>query len=199
MSLETRERERGREKQRISGETSERQHQHLHFEIYIWWHCLRQSSQRVMAHSISLSHTLCFCLYSLPCHQGAYTYCGCICNSGRAITQSLQIFRGVIGYNVAWKWLRAGEAFSQAQKIITVLLGKPGNFRAFSQMSGSHRSGSYSLRTVDCARKHLSYYFDSVSEYLSIDASAVHRHNDMWLQSGLLYYQGSPGGRLEWG
>lgn len=47
----------------------------------------------------------------------------------------------------------------------------------FSQMSGSHRSRSHSLSTVNCARKHLSYYFDSVSEQLSIDTSAVSRYS----------------------
>lgn len=123
---------------------------------------------------------------ALRCLQ---TLWGCIYNSGKAITQSLQIFMGGIGYNVAWKWLGAEKAFSQAQQIITVLLRLEA--RDFSAclvwVSGCHRSGSYSFRTVNCARKHLLYYFDSVSQYLFINITVHHRDNKMSLERELLW------------
>lgn len=66
----------------------------------------------------------------------------CIRNSRVAITQSLQIFRAVIGYNVAWKWLREGKRvffFFFKQQIIIVLLWIDTRDRGpiFSYMTGS--------------------------------------------------------------
>lgn len=60
---------------------------------------------------------------------------GCICNRGKAITWSLQIFRAAIRYNVAWKWLRA----EKAPRIIR------DSGARLVWVSGCHRSGSYSF------------------------------------------------------
>lgn len=61
------------------------------------------SSQRVQTHThyFSLFHTLSLSVGSALVSRCLRTLRRCICISGEAITQSLQIFRAVIGYNVA--------------------------------------------------------------------------------------------------
>ena len=178
------------ETQRKSTKTSNHQHQVCHstfkylFDCNSWGKAVKECEQ-TPPFNFSLFYTLFLSVPSSLASRCLHTLCDCICNSGRAITQSLQIFRGVIEYNVAWKWLRAGKAFflQVHQSSQCCSNWKPGTSGPiFSQMSGSHRSGSYSLSTDNCAGKHLSYYFDSESECLSIDTSAVHRNKDMLLQ-----------------
>ena len=57
------------------------------------------------------SHTLVLSVQLPGFRSSTHTLWGCICNRVKAISQSLQIFRGVIRYNAAWKWFRAGKAF----------------------------------------------------------------------------------------
>lgn len=75
----------------------------LHFQVCFSSQCSRQSSQRVRTHTLFLFLPLSHTVFVGTVFPGIKmpTQTGCICNSGKAITQSLQIFRGVIGYNVA--------------------------------------------------------------------------------------------------
>lgn len=68
-------------------------------------------------------HNWSFSLHSLLWYQGDYTDSGSIRDCAKAITPSLQILRGAIGYDIAWKWLGAGKAVSQAQPVSVTLTG----------------------------------------------------------------------------
>ena len=190
-------REREADTQRISVKTSDHRHQVCHSTFKYLFDCSgwgKAVKEREQTHSFnfSLFRTLFLSVQSSLASRCLHTLRDCICNSGKAITQSLQIFRGVIGYNVAWKWLRAGKVFFFFFFFLFLRYNKSSQCCSdwksgtsgpvFSQMSGSHRSGSYSLSTDNCAGKHLSYYFDSESECLSTDSSAVHRNKEMLLQ-----------------
>ena len=142
-------REREADTQRISVKTSDHRHQVCHSTFKYLFDCSgwgKAVKEREQTHSFnfSLFRTLFLSVQSSLASRCLHTLRDCICNSGKAITQSLQIFRGVIGYNVAWKWLRAGKAFffffffflffsfSQVQQILTMLLWlEVGDFRAY--------------------------------------------------------------------
>lgn len=125
------------ERQRLSEQTFNRQHQSTSplSNKFLMTVFEGKQSKNKNTHTLSISPSFTHCflfVQSSLASRCLHTLWGCICNSGKAITQSLQIFRGVIGYNVAWKWLRAGKAFSQVQQIFTVLLQlEARDFRAY--------------------------------------------------------------------